>query len=199
MSFVTTNSYSLNFMNKKRLLFDSDALIENIDKNQSLVNKALSLGYECIITSPSIIEVGFGYKEKIDTKQLDYARDIFKSSFNNPFKYGVVNDPAKILVFNPSPNEWFAAKMILIEYLTRIKTKPENIQKLQFDAIIYYSAWNCSATLITNNVRDFVKFNESGTERYMKDGGQRLLPIFTVADLERSFKENVSFPENLIV
>lgn len=203
MSLKTKNNYSELFLEKRRLMLDSDILIDISDDKNETFNKINEAGYKCIICSPSIIEVGLGKTQEIVQHQLELSKSIYDKALRNPINSlnidKILNQPETFFVYNPSPHEWLAAKMSLIYYIDELKPDPKNYQKLQFDSIIYNSAWNTRSAILTNNTKDFTKFNEYQKKEYraLPNGTLRYLPLFTLKDFIKSLDEDVYFPENL--
>lgn len=203
MALITTNRYSNIFLKNRRLIIDSDILIDIAKNNQAELEQIILLGYTCIICSPSIIEVGLGDRQsnefKLSNKIFDIALkgdvystdDLHIAEFN---KKKISN----IFVYNPSPMEWLFAKNILTDYISIAKPIKVHYQKLQFDAIIYACAWNCRASIITNNTNDFMNFNKWQQYSKLKDGTGRYMPLYTFNDFLMSSKKDVSFPENIL-
>ena len=63
------------------------------------------------------------------------------------------------------------------------------------DALIYTCAWNARAAVVTDNTRDFMKFNEM--QKALPSGIPRHLPIFTMQQIIIALIFFVSYPENL--
>jgi len=61
------------------------------------------------------------------------------------------------------------------------------------DAIVYTCAWNARAAIVTDNIRDFMKFNDI----QLPSGVPRHLPMFTMEDILSALNSEVSYPENL--
>jgi hypothetical protein len=60
------------------------------------------------------------------------------------------------------------------------------------DALIFMCAWNANSFLITDNTKDFTRFNRI---MHRNTGGH--LPIFTIDDFRKSKNELIVFPANV--
>lgn len=198
---TTSNEYSNVFLDQRRLLLDSCILNDlAIDpRTRNVLDRANSI-HSFIFCAVSMLEVGFGPINKVDCQQDQLARKIYggegvivvDSMELAKRKFQKIDDPPRaVFSYNPSHSEWYAARHHLMKAMEILKIGGKRARELSNDAIIYYSAWNTRSALITNNVRDFTVFNE------LHRSPRHLLPVFTINDLERSFEENVSFPENL--
>ncbi len=197
---TTTNQYSNTFLRKNRLLLDSCILNDLATNSNTLdiINRANKI-YSIFICTVSLLEVGFGPTDKVGNRQSEVA-----CSFYDPARFIQVSDVElhlrevnqiqdgyeSLFAYNPSINEWYAARFHLIKAMDINRIKSKRAIDLRNDAIIFYSAWNSRSALITNNVRDFVVFNDVQQQRRK----EHLLPIFTIDNLELSFTEDVSFP-----
>ena len=198
---ITTNEYSNHFLTKNRLLLDS-CILNDLAVDQrvlDIITRANKI-YSLFICTASLLEVGFGSTNKVDGRQSELAR-----SFYDPIDFipvdstelhlrelNKIKDVPKF-AYNPSANEWYAARFNLIKAMEINRIESKRAKDLRNDAIIFYSAWNSSCALVTNNVTDFLVFNDVQQHRRK----EHLLPIFTINDLELSLTKNVSFPENL--
>jgi hypothetical protein len=101
-----------------------------------------------------------------------------------------------ISAYNPTPNEWYAARSNLLKLLQSKKRDMKATLKLANDAVIWGCSWNSRAQLITENLSDFVLLN---TMQHTGPNAElRHMPIFTISDLARSLRGDVvSYPENL--
>jgi transposase-like protein len=98
-------------------------------------------------------------------------------------------------IYNPSAHEWYASRTHLLALVAERKLSIEAGRKLMLDAIVYTCAWNARAAIVTDNIRDFMKFN--GIQKKLPSGVSRHLPIFTMADILSALSSAVSYPENL--
>lgn len=200
---TTSNEYSDIFLAKKRLLLDSCILNDlAIDQRTSDILNRANATYSFVYCAVSMLEVGFGPVEKVDQRQDQLARSIYhhdgviavdtielaKREMQN-----IQDPPRAIFSYNPGRHEWYATRHHLMKAMEILNIGGRRARDLSNDAIIFYSAWNSRSALITNNVKDFVVFN-----RVQANGNPKhMLPLFTIGDLERSFEENICFPENL--
>ncbi|WP_459622892.1 type II toxin-antitoxin system VapC family toxin [Burkholderia sp. 3C] len=190
-------------MKTKHLLLDSCILndLATDPKTQSILENAAKY-YNFVYSAVSLLEVGFGPESKRDDNQHQLARKIYSSNDilhldndaaqiheyrNLPFP------PGSIYLWVPARHEWFAARHSLISLMDAEEIGGRRARELGNDAIIFASAYNSGSTIITNNVKDFVKFNKI----MCGDLKKHVLPIFDIEDLGRSFTEDVIFPNNL--
>lgn len=201
---ITSNEYSNVFLDTKRLLLDSCILndLATDQRTSDILSRANST-HSLVYCAVSMLEVGFGPVEKVDQRQDELA----KSIYHNDGVIAVDNDelairkiqniqdpPRAVFSYNPGPDEWYAARHHLMKAMEILDIGGKRARELSNDAIIFYSAWNSRSALITSNVKDFIVFNKVQANRDPK----HMLPIFTLDDLERSFEEDISFPENLV-
>lgn len=200
---ATSNEYSDVFLAGKRLLLDSCILNDlAIDQCTSDILERANGIYSFVYCAVSMLEVGFGPVEKVDHQQDQLARKIYHDDgviavdaieLAKREMQQIKDPPRAVFSYNPGRHEWYAARHHLMKAMELLDIGGKRAKELRNDAIIFYSAWNSRSALITNNVKDFVVFN-----RVQANGNPKhMLPIFTIDDLERSFEQNVCFPENL--
>lgn len=200
---TTSNEYSNVFLAKKRLLLDSCVLNDlATDQRTSDILSRANATHGLVYCAVSMLEVGFGPVEKVDQQQDQLARSIYHhdgviavdtNELAIREMQNIQDPPRAVFSYNPGRNEWYAARHNLMKAMEILNIGGRRARELSNDAIIFYSAWNSRSALITNNVKDFIVFNRvqaSGNPKHM-------LPIFTIDDLERSFEEDICFPENL--
>lgn len=200
---VTSNDYSSIFLEKNRLILDSCVLNDWATKEDTrkILEEAHNL-YSFVFCNISILEVGFGPSDKADPEQVKIAKNIYQSDdlikIDNMelFKRESSNiqEPKKAkFAYNPNHHEWLASRTHLIRLMELKGFGGKKARELSNDVLIYMCAWNSRSSIITNNMRDFELFNESSKHRNPK----HMIPIYSLADLEKSFTQNISFPENI--
>lgn len=200
---TTSNEYSNVFLNSKRLLLDSCILNDLAldQRTKEILNRANEI-YSFFFCTVSMLEVGFGPEGKIEHQQDQIARKIYHSDgvisvdnleLHKREMMNLKDPPRAVFSYNPNRHEWYATRHNLKKAMEILCIGGKRARNLSNDAIIFHSAWNSRSALITNNVKDFIIFN-----KVMANQDHRhLLPIFTIDDLERSFEQNISFPENV--
>lgn len=208
MGLESSSSYSKHFINSKRLLFDSDILIDLINNGSlSKLEGYRDNGYSVVYSFPSILEIGMGTDEIRNTHGYTFSSEIYQDGIKNGlngedlYRKQFLGEkvPSKF-AYIPTAHEWFFAKSLLIDTKSMFKIQKENNMRLQLDAIIFASAWNSGSVLVTNNISDFMKFNKVQDLRSKnKARGYRYLPLFTFNDLEESLEINkkIIFPQNI--
>ncbi len=200
----TSNKYSEIFLEKKLLLLDSCvindlATCEHTKKILEQIEKT----YNFVFCNISILEVGFGPRSKADKEQISLAKSIYSNKNMTPIDaekvalrnyQNIKNKLGERFAYNPISHEYLAARTALIGIMEMKGIGGAKARKLNNDALIYHCAWNCRATIVTDNVKDFQLMNEY----HIQSSPNHLLPIFTINDLENSLNKDVSFPENLL-
>jgi predicted nucleic acid-binding protein len=200
---TTSNNYSNNFLVKKRLLLDSCILIDLAkDQRTSNILDRANNTYSFVYCTVSLLEVGFGLVENVNHQEDRIARKIYLDNDVIPIdskeftrrEMQQIEDPHKaVFSYNPGHHEYYASRTHLMKAMEIRRIAGKRARELRNDALIFYSAWNTRSTLLTNNVNDFVVFNDVQKSINPK----HLLPIFNIDDLERSFEQDVVFPANL--
>jgi len=198
----TSNQYSNAFLEPKHLLLDSCILIDLASdaRTQEVLERAAKT-YSFVYCAVSMLEVGFGPIDKRDENQHQLAQKIYGNTdvirLNGSVivtheHRGVPYPAGTIYSWTPEHHEWFAARNALLTAMEILNISGKRARELSNDAIIFFSAWNSRSSIITNNVSDFQVFNKTMSDKVP----QHKLPVFTIDDLERSFDQDVSFPEN---
>ncbi len=200
---TTSNSYSNIFLEHKRLFLDSTVLIDwaarpSVDAAFEDVQREYSL----ILCTASLLEVGFGAPGKAAAREVERAQSLYDLGLRNVVDSFALHHLAlekrrtpQMCVYNPTAHEWYASRTHLLALVAERKLSIEAGRRLMLDAIVYTCAWNARAAVVTDNIRDFMKFN--GIQKKLSSGVPRHLPIFTMADILSALSSEVSYPENL--
>jgi len=189
------------FMRNRRMFLDS-CILNEMSEDQSVSDLVKEAGelYSTYIAAISLLEVGFGPRTKASSNQQELAinlytsRDFIKvsgSSIDTKDPIGSDKSRKKYL-YIPEEHEWYGARHNLIEWMENEGAGGSSARKQANDALIFLCAWNANSFLVTDNTKDFNRFNRI---MYKSSGGH--LPIFTLEDLRRSKNERVVFPENV--
>ena len=189
------------FMRNRRMFLDSCVLNElSINPEvESLVRRAGEI-FSTYVSAISLLEVGFGPTDKADIEQQRVALELYTNEEIVKVRSSTIDtkDPisgikkGKRFLYLPEEHEWFGARHKLMAWMDREKTGGSSARKQANDALIFMCAWNANSFLITDNVKDFTRFNRIMYKDY---GGH--LPIFTIDDLRNSQHKKVVFPENV--
>lgn len=191
------------FFTARRLFLDSSALIEWAGSPVvDAVFQELLKQYSLLVSTVSILEVGFGTRDNARASEVERARSIYQLALKEPIdslslahmSLGQKPTPA-IGAYNPTPHEWYAARSNLLTLLQSKKRGMKATLKLVNDAVIWGCSRNSSAALVTEDLNDFVLLNTS--QHSTVNGGLRHMPVFTVSDVSQSLNCTVSYPENL--
>jgi predicted nucleic acid-binding protein len=194
-------SSSAFFSQNKRIFLDSCVLNElAVNPEVAQLVKRAGQCYSTFVAAISLLEVGFGPTDKANTTQQSIALglytnpDIVKVNTNTIDTKDPINgDKAgKNFLYIPIEHEWFGARHKLVKWMDNEKTTGTAARKQANDALIYMCAWNANSFLITENVKDFTRFNRI---MHKECGGH--LPIFTIADLRTAQNSSVTFPDNI--
>lgn len=201
---TSSNEYSKVFLEKKRLLLDSCILIDWAeDESVKKIIKEARKHYTLVFCTVSMLEVGFGQTAKVSQEQVEMANMIYHHEDVIPItseelhrrEYMDIPDPlGGSYAFNPSYNEWFASRHLLIKVMEMRGEGGKDVRGLANDTIIYMSAWNSRSAIVTTNKKDFVLINKAQGLQHTE---KHQLPFFSLNDLRMSFGQDVSFPENL--
>jgi len=202
---ITSNKYSEIFLEKKMLLIDSCVMndLATCNYTKNILDK-IEETYNFVFCNISMLEVGFGPKDKADMQQVTLAKSIYSSKSMTKIdaeKLGIREfkkikaSPGERFAYNPIDHEYLAARTSLIGIMEMKGLGGKQARKLNNDALIYACAWNCRASIVTNNIKDFKLINDFHSQK----NSNHLLPIFTVKDLENSLNQEVSFPGNIKV
>src|SRR5579862_8759053 len=116
------------FLSSERLFLDSSALVEwarspAVDAIFQEVQKTYSL----LVSTVSILEVGFGTDDKAQPKEIQRANSIYDLALKKPIdslslhRMDLQGRPAPFFgAYNPTPHEWYSARFNL---LTLLKSK----------------------------------------------------------------------------
>ncbi len=191
------------FLNFRRLFLDSSALIEwaSGPAADAIFQEVLK-EYSLLVSTVSILEVGFGTHDKAGVSEVERAKSIYELALKEPIDFhslhrmslGQKRAPS-FGAYNPTPHEWYAARHNLLTLLQSKKRGMKATLKLVNDAVISGCSWNSRAALITENLNDFVLLTTS--QHPTVNGELRHMPIFTVRDVSESLRGVVSYPENL--
>jgi predicted nucleic acid-binding protein len=200
---TTSNSYSNTFLEYKRLFLDSTILIDwaarpSVDAAFEEVQREYSL----ILCSASLLEVGFGAPGKAAAREVERVKSLYDLGLRNVVDFLALHNlelnnrrTPQMCVYNPTAHEWYASRTSLLALVAERKLSIKAVRILTLDAIVYTCAWNARAAIVTDNIRDFMKFNE--IQKTLPSGVPRHLPIFTIADILSALNSEVSYPENL--
>lgn len=189
------------FMRNRRMFLDS-CILNEMSEDQSVSDLVEEAGkfYSTYIAAISLLEVGFGSRAKASSNQQELAIDLYMSrdfikvsgsSIDTKDPIGSDKSGKKYL-YIPEEHEWYGARHNLIEWMEKEGAGGSSARKQANDALIFLCAWNANSFLVTDNTKDFNRFNRI---MYESSGGH--LPIFTLEDLLRSKYERVVFPENV--
>jgi len=187
------------FTRNKRIFLDSCVLNKACEDLE--VAKLLEVSgekYSTFISAISILEVGFGPRDKADVNQQQEVIQLYQntktvsSSSIDSIDTLNSNKAGKKYLYIPEEHEWYGARHNLIKWMEAENVGGSSARKQQNDALIFMCAWNANSFLITDNINDFTRFN---VILHKEHGGH--LPIFTVEDLRRSQFEEVVFPCNV--
>ena len=150
----------------------------------------------------SLMEVGFGAPGKAAAREIERCQSLYELGLRNVVDSAVLHNfevenrrIPKICAYNPTAHEWYASRTHLLALIAERKLSIETSRKLMLDALIYTCAWNARAAVVTDNTRDFMKFNEM--QKALPSGIPRHLPIFTMQQIIIALNSDVSYPENL--
>lgn len=183
-------------------MFLDSCVINELSENQEIANLIKDAGryFSTFIAAISLLEVGFGPRAKASVEQQELAIDLYTNRNILKVSGSTIDtkDPitseksGKKFLYVPEEHEWFGARHNLIDWMDQEGTSGHSARKQANDALIFLCAWNANSFLVTENIRDFNRFNRI---MYARSGGH--LPIFTIDDLRRSKTELVAFPDNV--
>jgi predicted nucleic acid-binding protein len=156
------------FSSTPAFLVDSDILIDisKMGFSQDLEKKLLASNAILIFPSISIIELGFGPYDLVDSEEMNFFKkmrmnvfanefDLFAEQYSIDIKTGKRNKyVGKWVNISPDSNNWHHTKESLMFYMNDTGTKVENARKLQFDVVMGAMAWNTRSFIWTNNIKD---------------------------------------------
>lgn len=187
------------FSRNKRLFLDSCVLNEACkDKEVAKLLELVGKQYSIFISAISLLEVGFGPRDKANLNQQQEVMDLYqntkKVNSSSIDSIGTLssNKSGKKYLYIPEEHEYYGARYNLIKWMELAKLGGSSARKQSNDALIFMCAWNANSFLITDNIKDFSRFNEI----LYKEHGEHL-PIFSTDDLKRSQSEDVVFPDNV--
>ena len=187
------------FTRNKRIFLDS-CILNQACKDQEIAKLLEVAGekYSTLISAVSLLEVGFGPRDKADinqqqeiTRLYQNTKNVSSSTIDNIDTLNS-NKAGKRYLYIPEEHEWYGARHNLIKWMEIDNVGGSSARKQQNDALIFMCAWNANSFLITQNIKDFSRFNVM----LHKDLGGHL-PIFSIEDLRRSQFEKVVFPCNV--
>lgn len=166
---------------------------------ESLISEA-GMMFSTYVSAVSLLEVGFGPTDKASFRQKSKASDFYFDKNIKKVTSDTVDQEdligsdksGKKFLYIPIEHEWYSARYNLVAWMDKEKTGGKSARKQANDALIFTSAWNANSFLVTENVKDFTRFNKI---MYEEHGGY--LPIFTLDDLRKSKIDEVVFPDNL--
>jgi len=202
MDLSSSCTHSANFFMKNRRMFLDSCVLNELSKNTEVASLIKEAGgfFSTFVSAVSLLEVGFGPREKADFEQQKLAIDLYTNK--NVIKVSGSSlepkDPIdaqksnKRFLYIPEEHEWFAARHNLIDWMDYEGIGGASARKQANDALIFMCAWNANSFLITENTKDFIRFNRI---MYKSTGGH--LPVFTIKDLLESKNKPVVFPDNV--
>jgi hypothetical protein len=148
------------------------------------------------------LEVGFGPPGKAAAREVERAQSLYRLGLGNIVDSHLLHNlemdktrTPQMCVYNPTAHEWYASRTHLLALVAERKLSIKAVRRLTLDAIVYSCAWTARAAIVTDNIRDFMKFND--TQKTLPSGVPRHLPIFTMADILSALSSEASYPENL--
>lgn len=201
---TTSNSYSSVFLQQKRPFLDSTALIDWAARpSVDSVFNDIQQEYSLILCTASLLEVGFGAPGKAAAREIERCQSLYELGLRNVVDSFVLHNfevdqrrIPPICAYNPTAHEWYASRTHLLTLIAERHLSIQTTRRLMLDAIVYTCAWNARAALVTDNTKDFMKFNE--TQTTLPSGVPRHLPMFTMGDVIGALNSDVSYPENLL-
>lgn len=152
----------------RRLVFDSSSLIKLEEINCAFESFCFSLnklGCELYFPAPLLTEVGFNTEAQKNVKQEAFIQKISRMKESDAIDRhpDVVGDFRAASLYVPSRQEWYAVRHLLIQEMTTQKTKISTRRALSLivDALIWCCAKNLSASVVTENDTDFLRFNKT--------------------------------------
>lgn len=183
-------------------MFLDSCILNEMSESDSIAELIKEAGnhFSTYVTAISLLEVGFGPTNKASSNQKNMAIDLYVNSdvikisgstIDKKDPYGSAKSGKRFL-YIPEQHEWYGARHNLIEWMDREGVSGTSARKQANDALIYLCAWNANSFLVTENTKDFSRYNRI---MYENSGGH--LPIFSIEDLRRSRFENIVFPRNV--
>lgn len=166
-------------------------------------------GWCIFMPTPVLFEIGFGREsdvpavEKRIWKILMYSNPKFSSLSNETTvielalkNNGNLQFTGEITHINPDPNNWFAAKTMILKRLEADKNLKSQKAKSEFvDGLILATARNIFSGIWTDNPTDFIRIQTQGSWEWSRSTPKRLLPIFSTSDFLNAINgSQVSFP-----
>ncbi|MDH1315952.1 hypothetical protein N5C36_17885 [Shewanella xiamenensis] len=193
---------SSSFFLKNRRMFLDSCIVNEMHLNPEVKDVIDTAGqyFSTYISAVSLLEVGFGPTSKADPRQLQAAVELYVSKYIQNVGSDTVdeidsirtNKSGRKFLYVPQQHEWYGARHKLIGWMDAENTSGSSARKQANDALIFMCAWNANSFLVTENVKDFNRFNRLAFREF---GGH--LPVFTISDLIKAKTEVVTFPDNL--
>jgi len=204
---------------RERIIFllDTDILadIAQGGSSQKISHDLRSRGIVLVFALPSIMELGFGSNEQAKPEEIKLYTDMYKSTVINPYHTMELRSELRenydafrgsLIGVSPDPNDWFAAKKALVQYLNESGAKPDNAKKMQFDALLYCTAWNLGGFLWSNNVKDHAMvgyYLKRMRYHHLQNSKEliasEIMPVFTTKALEEIIAgKKVNIYENMM-
>ncbi|EJL6509609.1 type II toxin-antitoxin system VapC family toxin [Vibrio cholerae] len=193
---------SSSFFLKNRRMFLDSCIVNEMHLNPEIKDVIDTAGqyFSTYISAVSLLEVGFGPTSKADPRQQQAAIELYVSKDIKNVGADTVDviDPiwadksGRKFLYVPQQHEWYGARHKLIGWMDAENTGGSSARKQANDALIFMCAWNANSFLVTENVKDFNRFNRLA---YREFGGH--LPVFTISDLIKAKTDVVTFPDNL--
>ena len=182
------------FLSNRRLVIDSSSAIKMVkDPHYQDVLLNLSTGiYHVYYPVWLLLEVGLGPVEKQHPNEKTLAELLYtrQTTHEDMKTRELRGEPeSQFSSYVLSAHEYYQARRIL----QKVARNPDNsdrtsLVKLRGDALIFACARNLWSPLITENKKDFRLILENSEEF-----PRRLLPFFNLDELQRSFRERITF------
>ncbi|MBV7275463.1 hypothetical protein JMF89_05500 [Clostridiaceae bacterium UIB06] len=167
--------------NKIAFLIDTDVLSDIAKNNESkkVFDELLSKEIVLFYSLPSLLELGFGADDRVVEEEFRFCIELqnkvheadsilniqnLGSSSGDVYANILLQTSyhkikGKLINISPGYLNWMGAKQTLIEYMKDRNTKSKNIKRFQIDALINHHAWNATAFIWTNNMKDHLILN----------------------------------------
>lgn len=217
---------------KKKLIFliDTDVLwdIAKNKESKQVFDKLRDSGVVLVYSLASLFELGFGTSNNVDKQEIEFSKNLnelavnensmptvqgMSSSLGDIYMNYIINNfydnyKGKLLSLSPGVFNWNGAKDTLIKYMEYRQAKPVNAKKFQVDALINHSAWNITAFVWSNNVKDHLVLNYFMFKDFHKTKdriselkmlAQRFSPIFNTNTLIQIINnKNINIYEEML-
>ena len=202
MKLKSSCTNSSNFFMKNRRMFLDSCVLNELATNQEVEALIAEAGhiYSTFISAVSLLEVGFGPTNKADERQRRQVIDLYTNEKVEKVNTESIDlkDPiqsrksGKKFLYIPVEHEWYGARHKLTAWMDDEDAGGSSARKHANDALIFMCAWNANSFLVTENTKDFSRFNKI---MFKETSGH--LPIFTIDDLRKSKEKEVVFPSNV--